>query len=354
MAISIDISQIKSALDSGTGITREQALAVLSCEGIPLLSLLDLSAGIRFRHFGREVLIHILNNAENGRCPEDCRYCAQSASSSASIEVYALKSDEEILAEARAAHERGAFRYCMVFAGSEPSDERVEHLMGLVRTIKERWPLEVCVSPGRVTSEQARRLRAAGLDRLNHNLNTSSSYYSEICSSHTYEERVQTVRAAKAAGLAVCSGVIVGMGETKEDVFQMAKDLGALGADSIPVNFFIPLEGVALKDPGALTPEYCLRVLCLFRLMNPRTEIRMAAGRERHLRSLQPLGLYVANSLFLGGYLNAQGGADRETLAIVRDLGFSIRSEVPLEDLLKVEHPKVRIKDQKDLRPFCK
>lgn len=334
-----------------------EALSVLSGKDFDLMALVASAYELRHRYFGKDVTVHILNNVQNGLCPEDCRYCAQSTSSKAAIEEYPMKSDEEIMAEARAAHEQGAMRYCMVFSGTGPSDDRITKLEDLVRRIKRSWPIEVCVSPGVISPEQARRLKAAGLDRLNHNLNTSERHYKNICTSHTYAERLKTLRAAKDNGLAVCSGVIVGMGESASDVVEMARSLRAVNADSIPVNFLIPIPGIALKAATGLTPEYCLRILCLFRFINPRAEIRMAAGREMHLRSLEPLGLYVANSLFLQGYLNARGSSNAKTLQMIRDLGFSIKSEIPLDDLIvrsESEGAAEGIKGLNELRPFLK
>ncbi len=339
----------------GELISEKEALDILSSERGDLLDLVSAAYRIRHQYCGDEVIIHILNNVQNGLCPEDCRYCAQSSTSHAPITSYPMKTDAEIMAEAQAAWEQGAFRYCMVFSGTGPTDERVEHLCRIVKDIKKKWPLEVCVSPGVITRPQAEKLKSAGLDRLNHNLNTSENHYPKICSTHAYAERLATVRAAKESGLAVCSGVIVGMGESPRDIFQMAMAHRQLKTDSIPVNFLIPLEGIALKSDGSLTPEYCLRILCLFRFLNPRAEIRMAAGREIHLRSLEPLGLFAANSLFLQGYLNASGGSDRRTLQMIRDAGFSIKSEIKLDDLLLKDESSLNrdtFKDLKDLRPF--
>ncbi len=330
-------------------------MAILGGDSTGMLQLLDTAYWLRKKYFSDKVTLHVLNNVQNGLCSEDCRYCAQSSASSASIEAYPMKPDDEVLAEAAAAYHSGAGRYCMVFAGTGPSVERVRHLTGLIREIKRRHKIEVCVSPGVINEAQARALKGAGLDRLNHNLNTSEKYYGRICTSHTYADRLGTLAAAHAAGLDICSGVIIGMGEGQEDVYAMARKLGDLGVSSIPVNFFIPIPGVALKEAKGLTPEYCLRVLCLFRLMNPRSEIRMAAGREIHLRSLQPLGLYPANSLFLQGYLNARGSSDAATLRMIMDMGFSIESEVPLEGLLSDQQSQPgpgRLKDRETLRPF--
>ncbi len=348
-------SKIMADIDDGRPIKTEDALRVLGDADLDLIGLVQAAYHFRYKYFGKSVTVHILNNVQNGMCPEDCRYCAQSTSSSAPIEKYRMKPDDEIMAEARAAYDSGAMRYCMVFAGTGPSDERVDHLCRLIRQIKAQHRIEVCVSPGILTQAQARRLKEAGLDRLNHNLNTSPRHYPKICTTHTMADRLATLRAAKEAGLAVCSGVIVGMGESQEDVVDMAMTLRDLNAESIPVNFLIPISGIALKETAGLTPEYCLRVLCLFRFLNPKAEIRMAAGREMRLRSLEPLGLLVANSLFLQGYLNARGAADARTLRMIRDLGFEIRSDMRIEDLLAAADREVAgegLKGLAELRPF--
>ena len=259
------------------------------------------------------------------------------------------------MAEAKAAYEQGAFRYCLVFSGTGPTDERVEKIARIVREIKSRYPIEVCVSPGVITFQQAKVLKAAGLDRLNHNLNTSRSNYSKICTTHTFEDRLATLFAAKDVGLKVCSGVIIGMGESMGDVVDLAMKLLDVKAESIPVNFLIPIPGIALKEAVGLTPDYCLRVLCLFRFLNPKAEIRIAAGREMHLRSLEALGLYVANSIFLQGYLNVKGSPDIRTLQMIKDLGFKIKSEFRIEDILKQvgeRRSSLQLKRAEDLRPY--
>ncbi|MBF0386422.1 MAG: biotin synthase BioB [Candidatus Omnitrophica bacterium] len=347
------LDQLIDAVSRPAGLCFADGLAVLDPQKTSLLTCLSAAGHFREKHFARTVTVHILNNVQNGLCPEDCRYCAQSRSSSAPIETYPMKPAAEILAEAKAAYEQGAHRYCMVFSGTGPSDSRIETISRIVEDIKARYPIEVCVSPGVITEAHARTLKAAGLDRLNHNLNTTERFYSAICSTHSYQDRVATLQAAKKAGLAVCSGVIIGMGETEHDVVEMALRLREFQAESIPVNFYIPLPGAAIKTASGLTPEYCLRVLCLFRLINPQAEIRMAAGRELHLRSLEALGLYAANSLFLQGYLNARGTADTRTLQMIKDAGFTILSEVPLDQLLSGQPAveKQALKTLNELRP---
>ena len=269
-------------------------------------------------------MVHVLNNVQNGLCPEDCGYCSQSRDSKAAIRKYAMKRDDEILAEAEAAAKSGASRYCMVMSGRGPSLELTEHLAGLVREVKSRWPIEVCLSVGLLGEEHARILADAGLDRLNHNLNTSEEHYGEICSTHTFQDRVDTLTAAKKCGIEPCSGLIIGMGETSADIVEVAFRLRELEVPSIPVNFLIPIEGNPVQRDGTLSPERCLRALALMRLVNPRAEVRIAGGREGHVRALGPLALYPANSLFVEGYLTTRGDDDRATYRMIHDAGFEV------------------------------
>ena len=326
---------------------------ILTDDRVDVLSLVYAAYAARLKYKGKEVHVHVLNNVQNGHCPEDCHYCAQSRDAETAIEEYPVKSDQEILQEAEQAYRRGAYRYCLVFAGRGPSDGRIRHLTGLIREIKRRYPLEVCVSAGLLDESKARQLKEAGLDRYNHNLNTSEALYPRICSTHTYGDRLNTLSAAKRAGLAVCSGVIVGMGEGPDDIIDMAKALRRLGAASIPVNFFLPIPGVRLTSQPSLSPRDCLRILCLFRLINPAADIRVAAGREHYLKSMEVMALYVANSLFVDGYLNARGQAVGKTLAMIREAGFVIKSEVPVDQLLnKVGSAAPDLKGSMELRPY--
>lgn len=330
---------------------------ILESAEIDLLDLVQSAFRVRKKYFGKTVMVHVINNVQNGHCSEDCHYCAQSLMSQAKIEEYPLKPDQEILAEARRAYESGAFRYCLVFSGYGPSEQRVAHLAQLIKMIKKLYPIEVCVSPGIIDREKIAMLKEAGLDRLNHNLNTSERFYPRICTTHQYADRVKTLRAAHELGLQICSGVIIGMGEETRDVIAVAKTLRDLEIESIPINFFIPIEGTQIDKPTHLSAEYCLRVLCLFRFLNPRAEIRMAAGREIYLRSMEVLGLYPANSLFIEGYLNTKGTGQKRTLRMIQDAGFEIKSDIPLEVLLQgddtEEEPQdtVKLKDLPALRP---
>jgi biotin synthase len=308
----------------GIAPSEAEALWVLDGEDVDLLPLLQAAYEPRRRAFGRKVMVHVLNNVQNGLCPEDCGYCSQNKDSAAAIRKYAMKSDEAILAEAEAAARSGATRYCMVLSGRGPTVERTKRIGGLVREIKSRWPIEVCLSAGLMGDEHAQILKEAGLDRMNHNLNTSERRYDEITSTHSYADRVATLTAAKRNGIESCSGMIVGMGEQSIDILEVAFKLRELEVPSIPVNFLIPIDGNQVQHDGSLTPERCLRALCLMRFVNPSAEIRVAGGREGHLRSMQPFSLYPANSLFVEGYLTTKGDPVEETYAMIRDAGFEI------------------------------
>jgi biotin synthase len=305
---------------------------ILSDQGADLLPLLQAAYVPREKYFGRSVMVHLLNNIQNGLCPEDCGYCAQSKNSSANIRKYPIKPEEEILEEAERAARAGATRYCMVLSGRGPSTRTVRKLASTIKKVKQALPIEVCLSAGLLGDEQAAILAEAGLDRLNHNLNTSESHYPSICSTHTFQDRVNTLLAARRHGVEPCSGLIVGMGETSDDLIDVALKLRELEVPSIPVNFLIPIEGNPVQGSGELNPESCLRALVMLRLINPRAEIRISAGREGHLRGLGALALWPANSLFIEGYLTTKGDAAAETYEMIRDAGFEIEGNALFKD----------------------
>jgi biotin synthase len=197
-----------------------------------------------------------------------------------------------------------------------------------VRVIKERHPgVEICTSLGLLTPDRAERLAEAGVFAYNHNLNTSEANYGEICSTHTYADRVETVGLAHMAGLSPCSGAIFGMGESDDEIVDLAFDLRKLDPDSVPINFLIPFEGTPLGGEWQLTPQRCLRILALFRFFFPDSEVRIAGGREIHLRTLQTLGLHLANSIFLGDYLTSEGQAGKADLQMIVDAGFVVEGQ---------------------------
>ena len=308
----------------GQGITREEGLAILTLPDEELPGLLQAAFEVRRAHFGKRVKICMLQNARSGLCPEDCNYCSQSSVSSAKIDKYPLLSAEQLLDGARRAREANAKRYCMVTSGRGPSDEEIDHFCEAARAIKREFPLELCLSLGILSEAQARRLKAAGIGWINHNLNTSERYYPEICATHSYADRVATIRNVKRAGLMTCSGGIIGMGETDADLLDLAFACRELQLDSIPINFLHPIKGTPMEAFKFLTPMKCLKALCLFRLLNPASELRAAGGREVNLRSLQAFALYAANSIFVEGYLTTPGQQAQEARKMIEDMGFEV------------------------------
>lgn len=307
---------------AGGALTREEALAVLESSDDDLLAVLQASFLVRRHYFGRDVNLHILRNAQSGLCGEHCAFCSQSAVSQANIEKYSLQSVEEIVAGAIEAARLGAVTYCIVTSGRGPTEETLQTLSEAARQIRRLTKLRICVSPGLLTETEARALAEAGVHRVNHNLETSRRYFPRICDTHTYDDRVATVRAVKAAGMEVCCGGILGLGETLEDRVDLALALRELEVESIPVNFFNPRPGTPLEGHPPLTAVDGLRGLAMFRLVNPTRDIRAAGGREACLGVLQPLALYAANSLFTNGYLTTAGQGWSADAAMLEQTGF--------------------------------
>ncbi len=318
---------LADAVLAGEEVSRAAARQVLTALDAEVPTLLRATARVREHFCGKRVKLCLLRNARSGLCPEDCHYCSQSAISEAAIPRYRLDSVDELLAGAERAVAAGARRFCMVTSGRGPSAPDIARFSAAARCIKGAHPhLELCVSLGIMEEEQARTLKAAGIDFVNHNLNTSARFHPQICTTHTYADRVRTVENARRAGLATCCGGIIGMGEDDEDVIDLAFALRALRVDSLPVNFLHPIEGTPLGVQRALTPLYCLRALCLFRLTNPGAEIRVAGGRELNLGWFQPLALYAANSIFVEGYLTTPGQAYGEAQAMIEAMGFEVEA----------------------------
>jgi biotin synthase len=316
--------QLADSVLEGKTLNREQAHAVLECPDDELLDLLSAVYRVRRQWFGNQVQLYFLMNAKSGLCPEDCSYCSQSKVSNAEIPRYNILNREKLLDGARMAAERKARTYCIVISARGPNDREMQAVTSIVPEIKQRFNLKICACLGLLTPEQASALKACGVDRVNHNLNTSDSFYEEICTTHTFADRLATLRAVRDAGMEMCSGGIIGMGERREDVVDLAFTLRDLGVQSIPVNFLNPIEGTPLAGRSDLNPRYCLKVLALYRLINPDREIRIAGGRELHLGSMQALGLYAANSIFVGDYLTTKGQTPEADYQMIRELGFEI------------------------------
>jgi biotin synthase len=312
---------------AGQELTADEAVSVLRAPDAELLAVLDAAYRVR-RHFhGNKVKIHVLENAMSGMCPEDCHFCSQSNIATGEIERYRLQSKEEMVAAAREAKKAGAYKYCIVTSTRGPNTHQLDTICAAVKEIKQSVGIRVCTSLGILEREQAFRLKEAGVDRFNHNLESSARHFPEICTTHAYADRVRTIGYVQEAGMESCCGGIVGMGEKDEDLVELAFSLRRLGVTSIPINFLDPRPGTPLASQPKQDPRKCLKVLCMVRLVNPSRDIRCAGGREVVLGSLQPLVLYPCNSIFTNGYLTTGGNSDDADSRMIRDAGFEIYRE---------------------------
>lgn len=308
-------------------LDRREALAVLRISDSETVPLVAEVGRVRRHFFQDRVKLNFLLNIKSGLCPEDCHYCSQSKLSTAAIPRYTMLPPETAVEAATIAVGTGAKRFCMVASGRGPSQSELRRFIAAVRAVKNAYPsLEICACLGLLSDGQGEQLKEAGVFAYNHNLNTSQDHYGKICSTHDFADREQTVRRAKAAGLSPCSGALFGMGETDEDIVNVGFALRDLGLESVPINFLIPIDGTPMSGVNELTPLRCLRILALFRLLFPDVEVRIAGGREVHLRSLQPLGLQLANSIFAGDYLTTKGQAVKADLELISDCGLRVET----------------------------
>jgi biotin synthase len=311
---------------AGRVITRDAARAVLHASADDTLALLDAAFRVRRAHWGRRVSLHVLENAKLGACPEDCGFCSQSSKHASPSGEAPIKSVDELVDAARRAHATRAKRYCMVTATRGPSQRDLDVICEAAQRIKSEMDIELCASLGLLTEAKAKRLAESGVDRFNHNLETSERHYDKIVSTHSWKDRVETVRIAQRAGMDTCCGGIVGLGESEDDLLDLAFALRDLDVDSVPVNFLDARPGTPLAGYPLVEPGYALRSLCMFRLVHPRTDLRVAGGREITLRALQAMALYPANSIFTHGYLTTGGATAHSDHQMIRDAGFELEN----------------------------
>jgi biotin synthase len=318
-------SRLATEVLEGRSITRQEALALLRTTDDDLLPVLDAAYCIRHRHFGRGVRLHVLRSAVSGGCSEDCGFCGQSSvTKQGSGAATSRLTREAIIEGARHAHAMKAIRYCIASSGRGPTTERLADLCDTVRAIKAEVPIQICVSLGLLDARQAQALKAAGVNRYNHNLEASERHFPRICTTHAYQDRVATARRVKEAGLELCCGGLLGTGEDDTDRVELAFALKEAQADSIPVNFLDPRPGTPLAAYPRPRPTDCLRTLAMFRFVHPSTEVRIAGGREVCLGPLQALALYPANSMFTGNYLTTAGQGHGADLALLAAGGFEV------------------------------
>ncbi|RRO16717.1 biotin synthase BioB [Saccharopolyspora rhizosphaerae] len=323
--MSSTFDQLADVVLAGRPATAEDALTVLRADDAELMSVVAAAGRLRRAHFGNTVKVNYLVNLKSGLCPENCNYCSQALGSKAPVLKYSWLSEDEALRQAGAGLKGGASRVCVVASGRGPSHRDVDKVTAMVGALKAEHPdVEVCACLGLLSDGQADKLKAAGVDAYNHNINTAESHHDSIVQTHTYADRVDTVDKARTAGLSPCSGLIAGLGETDEQLVEALFALRDLESDSIPVNFLMPFDGTPFADTWELSPTRCVKILAMARFVCPDREIRIAGGREMHLRSLQSVALQVANSIFLGDYLTSEGQEAEADLAMIRDSGFVV------------------------------
>ena len=309
-------------------LSREDALTILNTPDESLEELVSFAETFRRKYKGNHVSIHILTNARSGNCSQDCAYCAQSCRSKADIDKYKWVADEKLYEDNDFVNEHHLSRHCIGLSGMKFTDAEIEVLAEKIRKMKANGT-HLCCSIGFLTEHQAKVLKDAGLDRINHNLNSSRNYYPNICSTHTFDQRVANIRMLQGLGYEICSGGIIGMGESREDVVDMLMELREIQPEALPINFLLPIPGTPLEhaDMSVLSTAYCMKVLCLARLLVPKADIRCAAGREVYFKGEENMLLRVVDSIFASGYLTAGGQGIRDTIQAIEAAGFTYEIE---------------------------
>lgn len=316
------IALAQKVLD-GQAITKDEANYLINVSDEDTMVLLAMADKIRQKYAGAPVDCCAIINGRSGKCSENCKYCAQSAHYHTGVKEYGLLSEEQFFEAAKKAKEAGAVRFSIVTSGRGQSKaDDFENICKALHRIKTELGIEVCASLGILTLEQAKALKAAGVSRFHSNLETSASYFPEICTTHTYADKFSTIKNAQAAGLRVCSGGIFGLGETPEQRVEMAFTLKELGIDSVPLNLLNPIPGTPLEGKKPLPPLEILRAYAVYRFILPKAQIRTAGGREVNLRDLQAMALNGgASGIMIGGYLTTGGRATERDMQMLKDLG---------------------------------
>ena len=311
-------------LDERRSLTRDEVGAVAALPLDELPDLVALAHKVRLAYCGPDVELESLINAKSGACPEDCAFCSQSVKFDTDVDVYNFLDIDDVIAAARATREAGATQFCIVIAVRGPSERMLDKVIQAVDAVHAETGLEVACSLGLLTEPQAARLAAAGVRRYNHNLEAPREVFPSICTTHTYDDRVATARLAIDAGMELCCGGILGMGETLEQRVDFAFELAELEPCEVPINFLTP-TGTPLGDERLISPREALQAIALFRLVLPGAWLRLAGGREYVLGELQAMGLLAgANALIVGNYLTSTGRPPEEDHALLEALGMPV------------------------------
>lgn len=314
----------ESSSGTTSGIDRKTALNLSQKKGEEVFDLFAISNTTREKVRGKKIDLCSIINAKSGACPEDCSFCAQSVHSRTNTGIYPLIDTETIMSAADLAKQHGVRRFCVVTSGKKPSSDEIDKICDFIHKIR-KLGLMPCATLGMLDSKQLGQLKDAGLHRYHHNLETSEAFLSEICSTHTFKEKIKTIKAARKLNLSVCSGGIFGLGESWEDRIDMAFALKEIDVDSVPINFFTPITGTPMGSKELMNPLEALKVIAIYRLILPDSEIRVCGGRPVTLRDLHPfIFLAGADGLLLGNYLTTSGRNPEDDLQMIRDMGLEI------------------------------
>ncbi|TAL25250.1 MAG: biotin synthase BioB [Nitrospirae bacterium] len=318
------INSLKDKITGGNPITKEEALLIGRIQISDLFDLFIAANKIRKKFRNNSVDLCAIVNAKSGACPEDCSYCAQSSKSKTGIEVYPLIRKEVVLEKAKEAKDAGVKRFCIVTSGRKIGKAELFEIVTMVKKIR-RAGLLPCATLGLLNRDELLFLKESGLERYHHNLETSERFFPEICRTHTYQDKLKTIEAAKSAGLSVCSGGIFGLGETWEDRIDMAFAVKELDVDSVPLNFLIPVKGTSMAERDALHPFEALKIISLYRFLLPQKEIRVCGGRMQILGEFNSMVFMAgADSLLTGNYLTTTGRTFKDDLRLIRDYGLRV------------------------------
>ena len=322
----MDWRELSLKMVEGQRLQPEEGLAIVNTPREKLAELLNAANFLRESFFANHVWFCSIINAKSGACPEDCKFCAQAAHYHTAAPVHPLKSKAEIIEAATLAHAARATEFCIVTSGSGPRPgAEFDAICEATSQLRDRGWMKRCCSLGALSEEQARQLKAAGLQRANHNVETARSHFPNICSTHDWADRVKTIKNLKAAGIEVCSGGVIGMGESPAQRVELALELRDLAVDSIPLNFINPIPGTPFSAGHAPSPIECLKIIALFRFANPQAELRVCGGRELNLREQQRLMFRAgANGAMIGDYLTTKGRPPQEDLAMLEELQLQI------------------------------
>jgi biotin synthase len=307
----------------------DEAYDLITIDDSHIFDLLSSSNRIREKFKGRLISLCSIINAKSGKCPEDCIFCSQSIHHKTDIPEYPLINTAQILDGARTAVAQGSHKFGIVTSGKGIDTESELHrICESINTLKKETPVHRCASLGILDRDELVALKEAGLEEYHHNLETARSFFPNICTTHTYDEDVETIKCAKETGLRTCCGGIFGMGESIEQRIELCFTLRELNVDSIPLNFLHPIQGTKLEKSPPLNPMECLKIIALYRFMLPDKDIKIAGGREYNLRNLQSFVFAAgANSIMVGNYLTTKGRGAKEDLQMIKDLGLEIISE---------------------------